>query len=373
MKKFVLIVDDDQEMLLAVKDGLEKYDTSLSVLIAGDGLIALEKLKKNTVSVVVTDLKMPRMDGISLLAHIMEHYPDIPVVIITAYSTSAMERMARDGGAIGYIEKPFMIEGLAKKIKVALQKESDGGTMQSVSSGTFLQMIEMEQRTCTLRMIDKTTGRQGVLFINSGCLLDARIDNLQGVDAAYEILSWEEVALSIQNTCPKEENLINVDLQALLLEAMRRKDEKNEARQAPSPPAAQKPAPVQPAKAAPAPKKTVFFAKTKKEAGRAAKQLAVSPPPASAPVDKIGAIRRRLTDRCGDRCGLEDIYQDAAWDGFVKVLSHFGSFFGSGALKAAYIRRGEPKDYIVMPDQPTIVVAVDRKGLRDSIMQALTT
>jgi len=64
MIKKVLIVDDDREMVLSLKEGLEKYDETFSVLMAGDGLIAMEKLKKLPVSLVVTDLKMPSTNTI---------------------------------------------------------------------------------------------------------------------------------------------------------------------------------------------------------------------------------------------------------------------------------------------------------------------
>ncbi|MBW2169334.1 MAG: response regulator, partial [Deltaproteobacteria bacterium] len=120
MIKNVLVVDDDQELLLSLTEGLERYGETFSVLLAGDGQVAVEKLKENTISLVVTDLKMPNMDGFALLAHIMEQYPEIPVIIITAYSTPKMEKLAREGGAVGYIEKPFMIDGLARKIMMTL-------------------------------------------------------------------------------------------------------------------------------------------------------------------------------------------------------------------------------------------------------------
>jgi len=141
MIKNVLLVDDDHEMLLALKEGFRKYRDSFTVQLAADGLKALENLKKSVISLVVTDLKMPRMDGFELLAHIMEHYPDIPVIIITGYSTPEMEHLARDGGAVGYIAKPFLIENLARQIMTTLRKESEGGTLHNVSSGMFLQLV----------------------------------------------------------------------------------------------------------------------------------------------------------------------------------------------------------------------------------------
>ena len=105
MKRMVLIVDDNMELLLSLKEWLEENE-SLSILIAGDGLAALEILKKNAVSLVVTDLKMPHMDGLTLLGHILENYPDIPVIIMTVYGTPTMERLAQEGGVAGYIMKP---------------------------------------------------------------------------------------------------------------------------------------------------------------------------------------------------------------------------------------------------------------------------
>ena len=133
MIRKVLFVDDDQEMLQALKEGLEKYRETFTAVLAEDGNDAVRQLKKNAISLVVTDLNMPNMDGFSLLAHIMVKYADIPVIIITGYSTSEMKRLAQEGGAVGYISKPFLIEDLARHIMKTLRKESDGGTLNGVS------------------------------------------------------------------------------------------------------------------------------------------------------------------------------------------------------------------------------------------------
>ena len=69
MIKNVLLVDDDHEMLVALKKGFQKYRVSFTILLASDGLKAVECLKKNTISLVVTDLKMPGMDGFELFGH----------------------------------------------------------------------------------------------------------------------------------------------------------------------------------------------------------------------------------------------------------------------------------------------------------------
>ncbi len=221
MTKNILIVDDEKDMLLSLKEGFETYGEIFSVLLAEDGEKAVDKLKENVISFVVTDLRMPRMDGFSLLIHIMTHYPDIPVIIMTAYSRPVMERMAMKIGAVEYIEKPFRMDDLAQKIISTLEKESDGGIFTSVSSGMFTQLIEMEQKTCTVRLVNRSSDQRGVLFFREGELLDARVNNVQGEPAALEILTWDDVILSIQDKCSQKEKKIEADFQDILIEAMR--------------------------------------------------------------------------------------------------------------------------------------------------------
>ena len=96
MKK-ILIVDDEANMRLVLKALLsrEGYD----VLTAADGLEALEVLTNQDVKVVVTDLKMPRLDGMGLLDRMVRDYPAVPVIMITAHGTvdSAVDALKTRG------------------------------------------------------------------------------------------------------------------------------------------------------------------------------------------------------------------------------------------------------------------------------------
>ena len=335
MIKNVLLVDDDGEMLHALKEGFKKYQESFAVLLAEDGLQALERLKQNIISLVVTDLKMPNMDGFELLAHIMEHYPDIPVIIITGYSTPEMEQLAREGGAVGYIAKPFLIENLARQILTTLRKESEGGTLHNVSSGMFLQLIEMEQKTCTIRLEDKSSRQKGILFFNEGELFDARVNNLQGEAAAHEIFSWDAVNLSIQNGCALKDNKIQSDLQALILEAVRRKDE-DEPEEVPE------------------------------------SVMEQIEPGEDDPADLLKKLKQRIEDEIGQQCGLEDLYQDEFWDSRVAQLAKAGEFFHFGKFMLGYIDKGDTNDYILLPGQKTTVITVDPKCPRDKILRVIS-
>jgi len=342
MIKNVLIVDDDREMLLSVREGLEKYDESFSVLIADDGEKAVEKLRQGAVSLVVTDLKMPRMNGFSLLAHIMEHTPDIPVIIVTAYSTRQMEDLAKKGGAVGYIEKPFMIEDLARKIVTTLRKESEGGTLHGVSSGAFLQLIEMEQKTCTIRIVDRRTKSQGVLFFLEGELLDARVNRHTGLEAAYRIFSWDEVNISIQNSCPKKKKTIEGDLQAILLEAMRRKDESG--------------------------------GKPYEEPGEPPESLEADGTTETGPAGEGGLedIRHRIQGQLGPSPGIDEITTDTAWERLLDGAQAIGERFQAGRLRVAYMDRKTGSDLVLLPgrDGPT-VLTVNPRCPRDKILRIL--
>ncbi len=336
MIKNVLLVDDDTEMLHALKEGFKRYLESFTVLLAEDGVQALEVLKQNIISLVVTDLKMPNMDGFELLAHIMQHYPDIPVIIITGYSTPEMEQLAREGGAVGYIAKPFLIENLARQILITLRKESEGGTLHNISSGMFLQLIEMEQKTCTIRLEEKASAQKGILFFRDGELLDARVNKMQGEAAAHIIFSWDAVNLSIQNGCALKENKIHSDLQPLILEAMRRKDEEEEPEVVPE---------------------------------GVMEQIKSQP---ETPVQRLNRLKAKIEAEIGQQCGLEDLYQDALWDSQVTQLSKIGTFFNMGKFMLAYIDKGDSNDYILVPGQKTTVLTVDPRCPRDKILRVIS-
>jgi len=117
MKK-ILIVDDEANMRLVLKTMLKKegYD----VATAENGLEALNVLKEGDIAAVVTDLRMPGLDGMGLLERAAEEHPSIPVIMITAHGTVATAVDAMKKGAFDYITKPFEQEELKRVVRKAL-------------------------------------------------------------------------------------------------------------------------------------------------------------------------------------------------------------------------------------------------------------
>lgn len=110
----ILVVDDDAEMRLALDLTLRKGGYECTV--ARDGQEAVDLLRNESFELVVTDLRMPRMDGIELLERMAATAPRVPALVITAHGTvdTAVESMKR--GAIDFIQKPFGPDVLLAKV-----------------------------------------------------------------------------------------------------------------------------------------------------------------------------------------------------------------------------------------------------------------
>ena len=117
----ILVVDDDQGMreLLEIMLTEEGYRVSTSA----DAGKALARCRKETFDLIITDLKMPKMDGIAFLREVKDLSPETMVILITAYASGETAVTAMNEGAYDYIEKDFAIEDLKKIIRDALTKK----------------------------------------------------------------------------------------------------------------------------------------------------------------------------------------------------------------------------------------------------------
>ncbi len=114
----VVVVDDKQSVRDSVIATLAR--AGMSPVSASDGPMALEMIRKHRPAAVVTDLKMPGMDGLDLLEHILKADPDLPVVLMTAYATVETAVLALKRGAFDYIQKPFEGDEMVMTIKRAV-------------------------------------------------------------------------------------------------------------------------------------------------------------------------------------------------------------------------------------------------------------
>ncbi|MEZ4703932.1 MAG: sigma-54 dependent transcriptional regulator [Bdellovibrionota bacterium] len=115
----VLVVDDEESILdfFSVAFDSKKY----SIDTAANGLLGIEKLEKKYFHLVITDLTMPHMDGLSLLENIKKISPDTQVIMMTAYGSTEIAVKAMKAGAFDYITKPFEIDEVRKIVSNAVE------------------------------------------------------------------------------------------------------------------------------------------------------------------------------------------------------------------------------------------------------------
>lgn len=225
MTRKILLVDDDQILLKALENRFTEFADQFEIITATDGFDACKKLEKVAVSLILLDLIMPRMDGMSLLTHVRERYPDIPVIFMSSMAEAELRGLAENCEVRGYICKPFNKEGVTPVILKTLKEDADGGIIYDISPGVFLQLMEMEAKTCTIRIFDNESEEGGVLFFSDGQLLDARVGLIRGIDAAYKIFSWQTTTMYIQKQCLIAEDNIKSDLGPIIMHAATLHDE----------------------------------------------------------------------------------------------------------------------------------------------------
>jgi len=220
-RKKVMIVDDDRVILRVITNGLKEHD-ELELLTALNGREAIDLLKGVEIDMVVTDLYMPVVNGLQLLSHMNRNHPGIPVIVLTGRGSRELEERVKALGDFQYFEKPLDMNVLADIILKALYAKP-AGQIHGISTSSFLQLIDIEEKICTLKI--RSGRRLGYLYFFKGELTAAETGQLRGEKAAFEIISWENSVIEIENVCKKTSKEINKSLMHILMEGARMRDE----------------------------------------------------------------------------------------------------------------------------------------------------
>jgi len=101
----ILVVDDEELVRNLVVTLLSR--SGHSSITAVDGVDALDRMKGNKIDAVITDIKMPNMDGVALTVEVLKRYPGLPILVMTAFDEEYSAGAAIAAGAREYIKKPF--------------------------------------------------------------------------------------------------------------------------------------------------------------------------------------------------------------------------------------------------------------------------
>ncbi len=213
--KSVLIVDDDRILRKVIARAIEKASDHLRTLEAEDGQVAIEILDSEDVDLVVTDINMPRMNGLMVIAYMNAFYPKVPCFVMTSYGTARLiSKMPPD--LLKFYHKPLEAQELAAAAMAVLEGKPAPGERQQVTLANFLDLVILEELTCTVT-VEAEEMDPGHLFIDRGVLLDAVMGDRRGEAVALEVLSRPDVNYSMENGCPETiQNRINRPLGELI-------------------------------------------------------------------------------------------------------------------------------------------------------------
>ncbi|MBC2711389.1 MAG: PilZ domain-containing protein [Desulfosarcina sp.] len=225
--KNILIVDNDPIMLHTFVGLLKSQGGFLQILSAANIQTALEILAGEDVHILITGMHMSEMDAFELLSLLGDRYPETRVIVMTNNASSMFRSKIKQMASVIHFDQTLDISMLTKRIFTELQIDY-GGQVRGITLASFLQMLELEGRSCALQITAK--GKMGTIYIFDGKPVAAKMGLLVGKPAALHILTWENVLIDIDYAPGEITREISTPLMNLLLEGGRMVDEKQSQR-----------------------------------------------------------------------------------------------------------------------------------------------
>jgi CheY-like chemotaxis protein/predicted regulator of Ras-like GTPase activity (Roadblock/LC7/MglB family) len=225
-KPKILVVDDEESMVFSIQDYLSSYADCMGATTY-DGAISMLEMEK-AISLVISDIRMPDKDGFDLLMWLREHRPHVKAIMITAYGSPSVRALAKQRGAVMYLEKPLDLEQLMQLVRQVVERKGFSVDLMDMELADVLQFLSFANKKARVRVFDPQ-GEGGEIGLAGDDILWIRTAAKNGEEAFYEIMSWEggrfEVLPLEEGKDIRQKNASPISLAFLLLEEARRRDE----------------------------------------------------------------------------------------------------------------------------------------------------
>ncbi len=175
-RKRILIVDDEPKVGFFLKESLESLGRGYDVSHVGTGEAALAEMARRPFELIVTDLRMPGLNGLDLLARVREVAPDTRTILITAYGSDEVESESKRLNASHYFSKPFQIDDFTTAVENVLADETPGAS-EALDLNSE-QIDRIRQRLSDLRF---EVGAQCILLADMPGRLLAEVGPADGI------------------------------------------------------------------------------------------------------------------------------------------------------------------------------------------------
>ncbi|HLV40634.1 MAG TPA: response regulator transcription factor [Brumimicrobium sp.] len=139
----ILIIEDDPRVAELIQRGLSEQ--GFVPTLAYDGLSGKKLIDQNEYKLVITDIILPKMDGLDLCKHIRETQPEVPIIMLTALGTTDDKVEGFDAGADDYLVKPFEMRELLVRIRALMNRQKNAGE----TTGNVLKYADLEMNLFT--------------------------------------------------------------------------------------------------------------------------------------------------------------------------------------------------------------------------------
>ena len=185
-QKRILLVDDEEQVLFVVSESLGKLGAEAEIITAGNGEEALEKIKESFFDLVITDLKMPKMDGVKLTEAIKAYSPETQVIWMTAFGNNTIKAKAQTMDVRHFLSKPLDIADIRKIAQEALEttkerKAQEKLPLLSGEDGVKVRIDQLKTDTDAYAILLITT--VGNVLEASGLTQDLDVDTLSALIA----------------------------------------------------------------------------------------------------------------------------------------------------------------------------------------------
>lgn len=226
MTKKVLLVDDEKFFLEGLKEGLEEFRDIFTTDICFSVDEAIKKIKRNSYDLIISDIRMPRKSGLDLFMYLKKSRYRGGFIAMTAYGTPEILQKVKKMGGLDIILKPFNFSWFKDRIfDFFTEEEGLTGTVNSIDLTSLLQMINLERKSLTVRI--EGGGGTGYLDFRKGEIVHAEFGEIEGVPAVYHLLRVKKGRFSVGRERAEVTRNIKESFMALLMEAMKRKDEED--------------------------------------------------------------------------------------------------------------------------------------------------